>query len=52
MAKVRLELRAESLAEAVSMADDIRNHGTINYIDAEGAETTVVVGDVTAEDGS
>lgn len=52
MAKVRLDLNTGSLADAVRVADDIRNSGSVSYVDAEGATVNVTVGDVSVEDGS
>jgi len=51
MAKISLELGAESLKDAVRIADDIRNAGTVSYVDASGSTVNVTVGDVSVEDG-
>lgn len=40
-----------NMERAVKVAEDIRNSGTVKYIDAEGSEVTVNVGDVTVEGG-
>jgi len=53
MATVNLQLhRFESLTDAVRVADDIRNSGTVSYTDASGSTVNVSVGEVTVEDGS
>jgi len=39
------------IEKAAKVADDIRNSGSVKYIDAEGSEVTVNVGDVTVDNG-
>jgi hypothetical protein len=51
MQKVMLLLQPfESGEDAQRVADDIRNRGTVSYVDAEGSTVNVDVGGVTVED--
>ena len=51
MQNVMLKLRTfESGEDAQRVADDIRNRGTISYVDASGSTVNVEVGDVTVSD--
>jgi hypothetical protein len=50
MANVLVTLRNfESEESANKVAEDIRNAGGITYVDAEGGQVNVTVGDVTVE---
>jgi hypothetical protein len=40
------------MEHATKVADDIRNQGTVQYVDAEGSTVEVNVGDITVEDGN
>lgn len=39
----------ESIEAAMKTADDIRNAGSVNYVDTDGGDVNVTVGDVTVE---
>lgn len=50
MADVLVRLRNFETEEAANQtAEDIRNSGGITYVDAEGGQVNVTVGDVTVE---
>jgi hypothetical protein len=48
MPTVTLQLHPyDSAEDAERTADDIRNRGSVSYVDASGSEVNVTVGDVT-----
>jgi len=50
MPRVVLTLHAfDNLADATRVADDIRNQGSVSYVDNSGSTVNVTVGDVTVE---
>jgi hypothetical protein len=39
----------DSIEAAMKTADDIRNAGSVNYVDTDGGDVNVTVSDVTVE---
>jgi hypothetical protein len=49
MPSILLRIQARTNEEAAKMADNIKSAGGITYVNTEGGEVTVSVGDVTVE---